>query len=162
VIAAADEGEVPSGALAVMLETAILVADRGAVEFLAPQLKGLAAAPASNLSVSNVARHLGEASVLLGDRAAALTNYTRALEWATHLRHRPEIALARLGLAELLLDEALSGRPSNRSGADGNVTADQLKAEGIAHLDFAIEQLRAMRMQPALERALQYQRPPPT
>ena len=34
------------------------------------------------------------------------------------------------------------------------LTADQLTAEGLRHLDFAIGEFRAMKMQPALERAL--------
>ena len=34
--------------------------------------------------------------------------------------------------------------------------ADKLKAEGSAHLDFAIDEFRAMRMQPSLERALRH------
>ena len=32
----------------------------------------------------------------------------------------------------------------------------ELKAEGSRHLDFAIEEFRAMKMQPALERALRH------
>jgi DNA-binding NarL/FixJ family response regulator len=47
------------------------------------------------------------------------------------------MALAHLNLAELLLEEADAGR----------------RAEGSAHLDIAIPELRDMRMKPALERA---------
>jgi class 3 adenylate cyclase len=53
------------------------------------------------------------------------------------VRSRPELALSRLGLAELLLDHDPAGR-----------------AEAIEHLDFAVGELREMKMQPALERAL--------
>ena len=53
------------------------------------------------------------------------------------IRHRPEIALTRLELAELLLDHY----PDDR-------------AEALEHLDLAITELRDMKMQPALERAL--------
>jgi hypothetical protein len=55
------------------------------------------------------------------------------------LRFRPEIALIRLDLAELLLEHY----PDER-------------AEAIEHLDFAIAELRDMKMQPALERALRH------
>jgi hypothetical protein len=53
------------------------------------------------------------------------------------LRFRPEIALTRLELAELLLDHY----------------PDE-KIEALEHLDFAIRELREMKMQPSLERAL--------
>jgi hypothetical protein len=55
------------------------------------------------------------------------------------VRFRPETAITRLHLAELLLDHY----------ADEHVEAQ-------AHLDFAIEEFRAMKMQPALERALRH------
>jgi hypothetical protein len=53
------------------------------------------------------------------------------------MRFRPELALSRLGLAELLLDRY----------------PDE-KAEALEHLDFAIKEFREMKMQPSLERAL--------
>ena len=52
-------------------------------------------------------------------------------------RFRPELALSRLGLAELLLDHY----PDEH-------------AEAIEHLDFAINEFQDMKMQPSLERAL--------
>jgi hypothetical protein len=55
----------------------------------------------------------------------------------TRLRFRPEIALTRLELAELLL----AHYPDE-------------KAEALEHLDFAIGEFREMKMQPSLERAL--------
>jgi len=53
------------------------------------------------------------------------------------MRFRPELALSRLGLAELLLDHY----PDEKS-------------EALEHLDFAIKEFREMKMQPSLERAL--------
>ncbi len=53
------------------------------------------------------------------------------------MRFRPEIAIIHVHLAELLLDHY----PDERNAA-------------IEHLDFAIGELRAMKMQPMLERAL--------
>ncbi len=61
----------------------------------------------------------------------------QALEVCAQVRFRPEIALAHLQLAELLLDHY----PEER-------------LEALEHLDRAIAELRDMRMQPALERAL--------
>jgi len=58
---------------------------------------------------------------------------------ATRLRFRSEIALTRLGLAELLLEHY----PNE-------------KAEALQHLDFAIGELREIKMQTALERALNH------
>ena len=56
-----------------------------------------------------------------------------------HVRFRPEIALVRLDLAELLLTH-YPDEPT----------------EAQEHLDFAIEEFRAMKMQPALERVLRH------
>jgi hypothetical protein len=53
------------------------------------------------------------------------------------MKFRPELALSRLELAELLLEHY-----------------PQEKSEAIAHLDFAIAEFRDMKMQPSLERAL--------
>ena len=85
-----------------------------------------------------VGRHLGDAAVLMGDRTAARAYYAQALEAAGKIRFRPELALTHLRLAELLLEEA----------------DDTARSEALAHLDVAIPELRDMKMQPALERAL--------
>src|SRR5205823_1298265 len=89
--------------------------------------------------MTNLPRHLGRAAALLGDRAGALAHYERALAVCERIRFRPEIALTRLEIAELLLD----------SGAED-------RAAALGHLDFAIEEFRAMKMQPFLERALRH------
>ena len=120
-----------------LLETAILVGDRGLCSVLSERL-----APAASLS--NVtfawtcpARHLGAAAALLGEPDKARAYYHEALEAEAKIRFRPEIALTRLQLCELLLDHY----PDER-------------AEALEHLDFAVGELRDMKMQPALERAL--------
>ena len=64
--------------------------------------------------------------------------YEQTLRAADRIRFRPEIALARLALAELLLGHY----PEERGAA-------------IDHLDFAIGELAEMKMRPALERAAQ-------
>jgi len=82
-------------------------------------------------------RHLGAAAAFLGRPEEARAYYQEALDMATRLRFRPEIALTRLQLAELLLAHF----------------PDE-KAEALEHLDFAIEEFREMKMQPSFERAL--------
>jgi hypothetical protein len=84
-----------------------------------------------------VARLLGEASMLLREPLQAHFYFELALQVCEAARIRPEIALTRLGLAELLLEHY----PDERDDA-------------IKHLDFAIAEFQAMKMQPSLERAL--------
>ncbi|HEY77765.1 MAG TPA: hypothetical protein G4O09_01475, partial [Dehalococcoidia bacterium] len=55
------------------------------------------------------------------------------------MRFRPELALARLQLAELLLEHYLDE-----------------KKEALEHLDLAIKEFQDMKMQPSLERALRH------
>ncbi len=74
-----------------------------------------------------------------GDPAAAGEYYAQALDVCGKLRFRPEIALTRLQLAELLL----AHYPEEWT-------------EAIEHLDFAVAELREMKMQPSLERALKH------
>jgi hypothetical protein len=61
------------------------------------------------------------------------------LKAASKMRFRPEVALTRLQLAELLLEHY----PKER-------------VEALEHLDFAIAEFRDMKMQPSLERALRH------
>jgi len=56
------------------------------------------------------------------------------------MRFRPEIALTRLQIAELLLEHYPDEKP-----------------EALEHLDFAVNEFREMKMQPSLERALKHQ-----
>jgi hypothetical protein len=62
-------------------------------------------------------------------------------------RFRPELALTRLQLAEIL-----AARGENLGSAE----SAPLRREAQEHLDFAIEEFRAMKMQPSLERALRH------
>ena len=86
-----------------------------------------------------IGRHLGAAAALLGRRDEARAHYRGALELAQGLRFRPEVALTRLGLAELLLTSA--------RGSPGDL------AEARGHVALALEELRAMGMAPALAHA---------
>jgi RNA polymerase sigma factor (sigma-70 family) len=85
----------------------------------------------------NIARHLADAALLGGDRAAARAYYTQALEAAGKIRFRPELALIHLSLAELLLQAADAAA----------------RSEALEHLEITIPELRDMHMQRALERA---------
>jgi tetratricopeptide (TPR) repeat protein len=75
----------------------------------------------------------------LGRYDEARQYYQEALKIATEMRFRPELALTRLQLAELLLEHY----PEERK-------------EALEHLDFAINEFREMKMQPSLERALRH------
>jgi hypothetical protein len=97
------------------------------------------AVPGAILSIYNHARVAGAAALLRGDQATARANFDRSLDWATRLGYRPEIALTRLAIAELLM----AGPSEDHAAAQ-------------EHLDFAVEEFRAMKMQPYLERALRH------
>lgn len=139
-----DDDDPPAAVVVDLLEAAICLEDRAAAARLDPALGDLPAVHLS-ASVGAVARYVGAAAALLGDRAAAQAHYTRALDWATQIRHRPEIALTRLHLAELALDETIS---PDLSQVD--------REQALRDLDFAIQEFRAMNMQPSLERALKH------
>ena len=147
----AEEDGMFSTVLVDLLHAAVAVGDTEPAALLAGRLAGVTAISYQGRTLTNVARGLGAAAMLRGDRTQAQTDYERGLEWAIKIRHRPEIALTRLEMAELLLDEAVSG-----AGDEDKLTADKLIAEGLHHLDFAIDEFRAMKMQPALERALRH------
>jgi hypothetical protein len=86
-----------------------------------------------------VARHLGGAAALLGRHEEARNHYIEAIKVCTEMRFRPELALTRLQLAELILDHY----------------PDE-KKEAVEHLAFCIPEFRDMKMQPWLERALRH------
>jgi len=69
----------------------------------------------------------------------ACSHYQEAIRACTEMRFRPELALTRLQLAELLLEHY-----------------QDEKSEALEHLDFAINEFREMKMQPSLERALRH------
>jgi DNA-binding CsgD family transcriptional regulator len=119
-----------------LLELAILLRDRAAAGYLAPRLAVLAPCAVADWGLTTVARHLGAAAELLGDRVRARDYYEQALTVAGTIRFRPELALTNLQIAELLATESRGQSDARR------------------YLEPAIEELRAMKMQPALTRAL--------
>ncbi len=127
----------PMGVLVQLLEAANIlkvVAPHGVAALLSP-FAGFLSTRSND--VTCIARHLGDASTLNGQHEEGKAFYHQAIHVCTQTRHRPELALTRLGLAELLLDHY----PDEH-------------AEAIEHLDFAIGEFREMKMQPSLERAL--------
>jgi hypothetical protein len=121
------------------LQAAILVGHREAAEFLVRRFghSGLHTTSPVSGELTCPSRHLGAAAAFLGRPEEARAYHEEAMDMATRLRFRPEIALTRLELAELLLEHY----------------PDE-KAEAREHLDFAIREFREMKMQPSLERAL--------
>jgi hypothetical protein len=135
--------------LAALLEVAVLIEDDEILRIVVPRLEGITAVTARYV-VHPVARFCGCGARLIGDRPTARRALDHALAWATSIRHRPEIALTRLAMAELLLDE-----PTPRT--DSREARGRERAEGIDHLAFAVEELRSMEMEPGLQRALALQ-----
>ncbi len=122
-----------------VLEAAVLLQEREAVALAIDHVGDVVGEGHSPWAVLSVARFVGAGYRLLGDRDRAADALQRGLAWAERIRYRPEIALTRLEQAELLLE----GSPEEQ-------------AEALGHLDFAIEEFRAMKMQPSLERALRH------
>jgi len=121
------------------MEAAVLAGHRQAAELLLRRLAGSSVRTTGMWLTTCPGRHLGAAAVLLGRPDEARAHYQEALKAASEMRFRPEVALTRLQLAELLLEHY-----------------PQERADALEHLDFAIAEFRDMKMQPSLERALRH------
>jgi tetratricopeptide (TPR) repeat protein/archaellum biogenesis ATPase FlaH len=121
------------------LIAAVTVGHRPSAELLLKRLSDIGLYTAYMMSLQFPSRHLGAAAALLERPDEARRYYQKALKMATEISYRPEIALSRLELAELLLEHY----------------PDE-KKEALEHLDFAIKEFREMKMQPSLERALRH------
>jgi DNA-binding CsgD family transcriptional regulator len=132
-----DDELVGTWHLLAALEAAVRVQDREAAAVLASRLANLAALASTGMSLTCVARHLGAAADLLGNHTGARAYTTQALAVAGVVQNRPELALSRLQLAELLAEGTLNER-----------------SEAQEHADHCIAELREMKMQPTLTRAL--------
>ena len=133
-----EEDESANQIVSMLLEASVLGEDTEVAGQLARRLTSFA----SEISFPHYAafgRLLGEAVVLSGDPEQARGYYGQGLELCEKVHFRPEAALIHLDLAELLLQ---------------HFPDEQAKA--LRHLDFAIEECRAMKMQPHLERALRH------
>jgi hypothetical protein len=131
-----NEDESATSILFALLLASVLTGDRETAGSLVPRFAAMAGELRSVCWMA-VGRLLGDALVLLDKPDQARGFYAQAVEVCGRVRHRPELALTHLSLAELLLDHY----PNEQDAA-------------IEHLDFAIAELRDMKMQPALERAL--------
>ncbi|MEW6185918.1 MAG: protein kinase, partial [Thermodesulfobacteriota bacterium] len=123
----------------IYLESAVLTGHKSAAKLLLTRLTGCKTTSTGLWLTTCKSRHLGGAAALLERYDEAREHYQEAIRVCTEMRFRPELALSRLELAELLLKHF----PQERS-------------EAIAHLDFCIPEFRDMKMQPSLERALRH------
>jgi tetratricopeptide (TPR) repeat protein len=121
------------------LEAAVLISHRQAAGLLLKRLSGSGLYTTGVSFPTCIPRHLGGAAALLERYDEARKYYQEAIKVCTEMRFRPELALTRLQLAELLLEHY----PAE-------------KKEALEHLDFAIKEFREMKMQPSLERALRH------
>jgi ATP/maltotriose-dependent transcriptional regulator MalT len=122
-----------------LLESAVIVGHDKAASLLLHRLANSGMRTTGWYHPTVIARHLGGAAALLGRPGEARAYYQDALKVATEMRFRPEIALTRLQLAELLLEHY-----------------PEEKSEALEHLDFAINEFQDMKMQPSLESALRH------
>jgi tetratricopeptide (TPR) repeat protein len=121
------------------LEAAVAAGHRQAAELLLARLAGTKRLTSGLWVTTCAGRHMGAAAALLGRHEEARKHYQKAIKDCTEMRFRPELALTRLQLAELLLEHY----PGE-------------KKEALEHLDFAIKEFQEMKMQPSLERALRH------
>jgi class 3 adenylate cyclase len=120
-----------------LLEVALALGERERVAEAVAVFDGVATLPAGGYVGSCQAlRVLGDARAFLGEPERALAYYQHALAAAGRIRHRPELALAQLGMAEVLA----AGDPAEREQAG-------------TQLAVALSELAAMGMAPALARA---------
>jgi tetratricopeptide (TPR) repeat protein len=134
-----DEDESGLHLLQPLLEVAVLGKDVETAAALFRRLRPLADVSWNTVWPVAVGRLLGKACVLLGRPDEARDYCRRAIAASSKIGFRPELALSRLELAELLLVHY----PDERVAA-------------IEDLDYAIGEFRDMKMQPSLERALRH------
>jgi eukaryotic-like serine/threonine-protein kinase len=134
-----DEDESAVHVLYCLFASAIVRNDQPTVQALARRLEPNGDEFTVRGWIGSIGCCLGDASAVLGDPRGALSHYERTLEVCTRVRFRPEAATIHLHQAEVLLQ---------------HFPEEQAKAQ--EHLDFAIEEFRAMNMQPSLERALRH------
>ncbi|MFC1946485.1 protein kinase [Chloroflexota bacterium] len=132
-----DDDYIPLFADTILLEASVHIGHSQASEMLYNRLNGTDVRTGGPRALTCVTRHLGGAAVLLKRYDKAREHYNDAIKVCTEMPFRPELALSRLQLAELLLDQY----------------PDE-KKEATEHLDFVIQEFREMKMQPSLERAL--------
>jgi tetratricopeptide (TPR) repeat protein len=126
-------------ALAETLARATKLADKDLVRGLLDVVDEADAFFSVPTNIFSLLRLAGNGAAMLGEIEKARRLYNESIAECEKIHHRPELALSHLDLAELLLEHY----PRERDAA-------------IEHLDFAIAELRDMKMRPALERALRH------
>ena len=121
------------------LEAAVLTGHKPAAELLLNRFTGTGVCTSGIWYTTCIPRHMGGGAALLERYDEARKYYQEAIKVCTEMKFRPELALSRLELAELLLKHF----PQEKSGA-------------IAHLDFVIPEFRDKKMNTYLERALRH------
>ncbi len=134
-----DEDETPNFVDPPFFEAAVLTSYKPAAELLLKRFAGTGVVTNGIFFPTCIPRHMGGAAALLERYDEAHQHYQEAIRICTEMRFRPELALSRLELAELLLKHF-----------------PQEKSEAIAHLDFVIPEFRDMKMNTYLERALRH------
>jgi len=132
----ADPTEIRLCYVVMLLETAVLLGHKDALQQLLERLPSSHPSTTGLLYTTCVSRHLGAAAAFLNEPHEARAHYQDALKLATDMRFRPELALTRHQMAELLLEHY----PDERD-------------EALEHLDFAIEEFKEMKMKPYIEKA---------
>jgi hypothetical protein len=127
------------GDMSGLLQMAVQLGERNSIRSVLDLMAGLELTPLmGSFNLPTVtARHLGGALVVLDEPQRARDSFLEAIQVCTRVSYRPEMALARLELAELILKHY-----------------PEEQKEALDDLDFAIAEFREMKMQPALERAL--------
>ena len=120
-----------------LLEAAVVGGDAAAAAALVARLAPLASLATSFTNWACPSRLLGGAALLLGEPTKARAFYETGLAAVASICFRPEVALTRLEIAELLLDHY----PDERDEAE-------------RHLDFAIGEFQQMKMAPSLDEAM--------
>jgi tetratricopeptide (TPR) repeat protein len=137
--AGSPEDDTTSTIDALLLEAAVLTGHQSATEFLLHRLADSGLRTLGLFYPACIQRHFGSAASLLERYDEARQYYQEAIKVCTEMNFRPELALSKLQLTELLLEHY----------------PDE-KKEAMEHLDFAISEFREMKMQPSLERALRH------
>ncbi|MBN1568353.1 MAG: protein kinase [Acidobacteria bacterium] len=130
------DDETPTWIDIMLLQAAVRIGHPPSAELLLRRFAGCLMVTTGAPYLTCIPRHLGAAAALLGRPDEARKYYDEALKVCAEMRFRPELALTRLQLAELLLEHY-----------------PEEKAAALEHLDIAIKEFREMKMQPSLDRA---------
>jgi class 3 adenylate cyclase len=132
-----DEAGLSSWMIASLMETAVALGDATTATTLLDLIADAKTVTGGAFNATSIDRHRGAAAAFLGEREQARAYYETGIKVTSQIGFRPELALTRFQLAQLLLEHY----PEDRD-------------EALAHLDFAISEFHEMQMAPALEKAI--------